>query len=129
MMKRLVVDIHTHTISSGHAYGTIRENALAAKENGVALEVNNATIREGYKENCIENIRAYLSLCMKYKTNIYVGSDAHDPSFIGEFSCAERLLEETGFDEGLIINNSEEKFRKFIHFEAEKKQGQLPLWL
>ena len=243
MMKRLVVDIHTHTISSGHAYGTIRENALAArekglagmgvtdhapgmpgtcdpinflglyvvprelygvniyfgvennvlsdgsmtlpedvlqsldygivgihgtcyenqgikkntdnlircmehpkiffishpddgafpldyerlvpaaKENGVALEVNNATIREGYKENCIENIRAYLSLCMKYKTNIYVGSDAHDPSFISEFSCAERLLEEMGFDEELIINNSEEKFRQFIGFEAKKSRG------
>ena len=50
-------------------------------------------------------IRTYLSLCMRYKTNIYVGSDAHDPSFIGEFSCAERPL------------------------EVEKKQGQLPLWL
>ena len=36
MMKRLVVDIHTHTISSGHAYGTIRENSLAAREKGLA---------------------------------------------------------------------------------------------
>ena len=35
MKNKLVVDIHTHTIASGHAYGTIRENALAASEKGL----------------------------------------------------------------------------------------------
>ncbi len=89
---------------------------LAAKKNEVALEVNDCTIREGWKKNCMDNIRTYLSLCMKYKTNIYVGSDAHDPSYIGCFSSAEKLLDEIGFDEELIVNNSEEKFRRFIHF-------------
>lgn len=32
---KLVVDTHTHTISSGHAYCTIMENAKAASENGL----------------------------------------------------------------------------------------------
>lgn len=36
-MKRLIADIHTHTIASGHAYGTIREMAVAAAERGLAL--------------------------------------------------------------------------------------------
>ncbi len=31
-MKRILADIHTHTIASGHAYGTIREMAQAASE-------------------------------------------------------------------------------------------------
>ena len=31
----LVVDTHTHTISSGHAYSTITENAVQAKINGM----------------------------------------------------------------------------------------------
>lgn len=31
-MDKLVADIHTHTIASGHAYGTIREMAQAAAE-------------------------------------------------------------------------------------------------
>lgn len=36
-MKRLIADLHTHTIASGHAYGTIRENAAVAQERGLLL--------------------------------------------------------------------------------------------
>ncbi len=32
---KLVVDTHTHTLSSGHAYSTIRENAEEARINGI----------------------------------------------------------------------------------------------
>ena len=236
MKNRIVVDLHTHTIASGHAYGTIRENALAAREKGltglgvsdhapgipgvsdpiyftnlravprqlygvniyygvennvlndgtmslndrylalldyciagihgtcyedqgiekntenmircmenpktfflshpddgtwpldyeilvpaakrcgVALEVNNSSVRGAWKKNCIENIHTYLKLCMEYKTCIFVGSDAHDPSNIGRFDEAVALLDEIGFDEDLILNNSEEKFRQFIRY-------------
>jgi len=31
------LDIHTHTISSGHAYSTLSENADAARENGLSM--------------------------------------------------------------------------------------------
>ena len=31
-MIRLIADLHTHTLASGHAYGTIREQAQAAAE-------------------------------------------------------------------------------------------------
>ncbi len=33
----LLVDLHTHTIASGHAYSTITENALAASRKGLKL--------------------------------------------------------------------------------------------
>ncbi|MGL5107717.1 MAG: phosphatase [Vibrio ordalii] len=33
----LVVDTHTHTYASGHAYSTLIENARSAKENGLAM--------------------------------------------------------------------------------------------
>lgn len=33
----LIADTHTHTISSGHAYSTIQENAREAYENGIRL--------------------------------------------------------------------------------------------
>lgn len=36
-MIRDVCDTHTHTLASGHAYSTIRENALAASEKGFEL--------------------------------------------------------------------------------------------
>ena len=34
---RPVTDIHTHTLASGHAYGTVREMAFAAAETGLEL--------------------------------------------------------------------------------------------
>lgn len=30
-------DLHTHTIASGHAFGTIWENARAAKDKGISV--------------------------------------------------------------------------------------------
>ena len=222
MKQKPVIDLHTHTIASGHAYGTVRENALGAKEKGLSgLGVSDhaypndlsqfvpsfgnmhaiprtlygVNIYYGIENNvendgsmtleglylamldyCIvgihgtryenqgiekntdnlikclqnpktffishpddgcfpldyerlvlaakeygvaleENIRTYLDLCMKYRVNVFVGSDAHDPSQIGDFDAALDLLEEFGFDEDLIINTSEEKFRRFINYK------------
>lgn len=34
---KLIADLHTHTLASGHAYGTIRENAQAAAERGLHI--------------------------------------------------------------------------------------------
>ena len=36
-MMKLISDLHTHTLASGHAYGTIRENAQAAAERGLVF--------------------------------------------------------------------------------------------
>lgn len=36
-MIKIIADLHTHTIASGHAYGTIRENAQAASEAGLRI--------------------------------------------------------------------------------------------
>ncbi len=36
-VSELRLDIHTHTIASGHAYGTIREMAQGAAERGLEL--------------------------------------------------------------------------------------------
>lgn len=91
-----------------------------AKENGVALEVNNSHVKGGaWRKGTLENIRTYLDLCMKYQTAIFVGSDAHDPGQIGHFEEAIALLDEVGFDEELIVNTSEEKFRQFIRFNSD----------
>lgn len=37
MLPEFVLDIHTHTIVSGHAYGTVREMAQAASEKGLQM--------------------------------------------------------------------------------------------
>lgn len=87
----------------------------AAKQYRVALEVNNSSlVKKEQRLNCYENYETMLSLCMQYQVPIIVSSDAHDPSWVGEFGLAYELLEKTGFDENLILNNDIEKLKQFI---------------
>ena len=36
-MLKIIADLHTHTIASGHSYGTIREMAKAADSRGLLV--------------------------------------------------------------------------------------------
>ena len=92
---------------------------LGARKYGVALEVNTSRIRSPWRRGTVDNIRTYLDLCMKYRAPVFVGSDAHAPAYVGNFDAAIALLDEIGFDEELIVNNSEEKFRRFISYQPE----------
>ena len=90
----------------------------AAKKYHVALEINNTSIiKKDQRINCMENLRTILRLCMKYRANIFVGSDAHDPSMVGGHELALALIEAENFDEELIVNNDINKFKEFIAYE------------
>ena len=55
-----------------------------------------------------------LKLCEQQHIPIIVSSDAHDPSCVGRFDLAVKLLDELQFDESLILTNDIEKLRAFI---------------
>ena len=55
-----------------------------------------------------------LKLCEQQQVPIIISSDAHDPSWVGRFDLAVKLLEELQFDESLILTNDIEKLRAFI---------------
>ncbi len=87
----------------------------AAKQYHIALEVNNSSLVKKEKRlNCYENYKTMLSLCEQYQVPIIVSSDAHDPSWVGEFELTYQLLEQLDFDENLILNNNIEKLKQFI---------------
>lgn len=88
----------------------------AAKKYHVALEVNNSSlVKQNQRLNCVQNYKTMLRLCMRHQVPIIVSSDAHDPSWVGEFTLAEELLDLVGFDKDLIINTSVEKFKRFTN--------------
>lgn len=90
---------------------------MAAKQYHVALEVNNSSLLKKNKRlNCVENYKKMLTLCSQYRVPIIINSDAHDPSYVGEFSEACKLIKELNFDEELILNTSIEKFKAFIGY-------------
>ena len=89
----------------------------AAKRYCVALEVNNSSfLKQDKRLGCVENYKTMLRLCMEQRVPVLVSSDAHDPSFVGEFAMACALLEEVGFDESLILNTDLRKFKAHIRF-------------
>lgn len=87
----------------------------AAKENHVALELNNSSlIKTDQRLNCVDNYKIMLNYCTKYQVPIIVNSDAHDPSDVGRFDLALKLIKAQGFDEKLVLNTDIEKVLKFL---------------
>ena len=86
-----------------------------AKEYGVALELNNSSLRKPkLRPGCVENYGIMLPLCMEYGVPIIVNTDSHDPSQVGDFTLARALLEQLEFDEALILNNDLDKLKEFL---------------
>ena len=96
-----------------------------AKENNVALEVNNTSLgtvtRVGSKINC----KKMLELAKKESCYISLGTDAHYSDHIGEFQRAIKLLEEVDYPEELIINSSKENFEKFLKLRQELRNKEV----
>lgn len=93
----------------------------AAKELGVALEVNNNSLIKGDRRlNCVENYRQMLALCEQERVPIVVSSDAHDPDYVGRFDLACALLSEVGFDRDLIINLEVDRWKEHVRRRAER---------
>ena len=87
----------------------------AAKEYRVALEVNNSSlVKKDKRLNCYDNYRRMLRLCQACQVPVYLASDAHDPSGVGQVDLAAALLREVGFDESLILNNKLDKLKDFL---------------
>ena len=87
----------------------------AAKEYGVALEVNNSSLSPiSFRPGCLENYRCMLPLCMEFGVPVIVDSDAHDPAAVGDCRLAIQLLEDIGFDEYLILNTDLHKVKHFL---------------
>jgi len=89
--------------------------AKAALETGTALELNSSSLlKPEYRMNCFENYGTMLECCRRLKVPVIVSSDAHDPSAVGCFDPALKLLESVSFPEELILNTDEQKLLDFL---------------
>ena len=89
--------------------------ADAAAENHMIVEVNNASLTPGgYHQlpgiSTRENYKELLSLCQKRRIPVLLSSDTHGRQGIGCADCAERLVRELSYPEGLIVNMHPEEF-------------------
>ncbi|MCP1110737.1 putative hydrolase [Lachnospiraceae bacterium PF1-21] len=109
VMNNPEVDIIGHPDDSRFPIDYLRL-ALAAKETGTLLEVNNSSLDpRSFRENGQENITTLLKACMEVGAMITVGTDAHMDVDAGINNHALKKLEEVGFPEELVANSSLDK--------------------
>lgn len=86
-----------------------------AKATNTALEVNNSSLRKPWlRPGCVENYHKMVPLCAQFGVPVIVNTDAHDPSAVGDFTMARKMLEEIGVEDGLILNTDLEKLKAFL---------------
>lgn len=91
------------------------ELCKGARDNNVALEVNNSSLIEPvFRLNSRENYRKMLECCQKYRVPVVIDSDAHDPSAVGKVDLALAMIETYGFDTSLVLNTDEKKLMDFL---------------
>lgn len=77
----------------------------AAKEEKVALEINNSSLHpKSARQGGRENITTLLNTCRKYQVPVILGTDSHVCYTVGRFDAALQLIEELDFPEELILN-------------------------
>lgn len=91
------------------------ELVSAAKEYGVLLEVNNASLAPtGFRVGARENYMRMLEYCKKYRCRVLLSSDAHADTLVGAHDYAASVLAECNFPEALVVNTSTNAFLSAI---------------
>lgn len=87
----------------------------AAKENHVALEVNNSSLNPGsFRIGAHENVATYLKLCKESGTKVIFGSDSHISFDVGAFHNCLELAKSVDFPMELVINYNPELINELI---------------
>lgn len=113
-MEHPKVRFISHPDSNGFAmdYPVLVEGA---KAHGVALEVNNSSLRKpNSRPGCLENYAVMIPLCMEHGVPIIVNTDAHDPTVVGDFTAAMEFFKKFDINEDLILNNDLLKLKTFL---------------
>ena len=93
-----------------------------AKKYGKIVELNNNSMSPlNSRTNARENDRKILKLCKKYEVPVVMGTDAHVSFMVGDLDKALEVVREAEFPEELLMNDSVEKFKRYL--EAGRKIG------
>ncbi len=118
-MENPYVDIIGHP-DDGRFPVDMEKLVIAAKENHVLLEINNASLNpEGFRKNTevndLEiNRNSIKPLSCEYQQPVVIGSDAHVEEEVGNFGRARNIIAKAEFPEELVINTSIEKLYEYL---------------
>lgn len=92
-MKKYILDLHTHTLASGHAYSTLEENIRVAKERGIevlGMSEHGPAVNDGAHEFYFGNIK----VVPEYVNGVRIlkGAEANLIDENGSLDLSDRLL-------------------------------------
>lgn len=141
--KSYQVDLHTHTIASGHAYNTIQEMAKAAKEKGISLlgitehsMTMPGTCSEIYFQNLWNANRSYygVQLLLGVELNIidYQGSVDMSQELLANLDIAIASIHNTvGYNVGTKAQNTSAVIgaikNPYVNIIGHPDDGRIPL--
>ena len=117
-----IIDIHTHTIASMHAYSTIREMAAAAKEKGLALigiSDHAPGLPGTFPEMYFRNFKVIRPAA--YGIDIIMGAELNIMNYEGKVDLPEKTLQKLHYaiaslhDLTIRPGTQEENTRALIH--------------
>ncbi len=92
------------------------ELILAARDEGVAIEINNSSpMPMSPRPGARENIITLLDKCMKYQVPVIMGTDSHISYTVGKFDRVLELVKEVDFPAELIMNYDESNIKKLVN--------------
>lgn len=90
----------------------------AAKEESVALELNNSSLDpNGSRQDGVKNMTILIQTCKKYEVPVILGTDSHFCDSVGRFDEVLALLQTLDFPEHLILNTDPENIQRLANFE------------
>lgn len=95
--------------------------AKAAKEEGIALEINNSSFsaRSG-RQNADKNVPELLEQCIKYGTFVIAGSDAHIFYDVGSLEHSEEVIAKSGLPAEQILNLRLDGLAQVLNMERKE---------
>jgi len=91
-----------------------------AKENNVAVEINNSSLTGMSRVGSIDRCREIALIAKQLEVFITTGSDAHFCLQIGKFDLASKLLDEIEMPERQVITHSTAQFLAFLALRNRK---------
>jgi len=95
----------------------------AAAKTGTIYEINNHSLIPGsFRYNGEEEFVKTLELCKQYGVYVLASSDAHYCTSVGNFEHAQRLIEQSGIPDHLVLNANAQRFFNVIEQKRSRNQ-------
>jgi putative hydrolase len=117
VLKKVMENSHVSAVAHpGNIYYPvdIKEIVGFAKETGVLIEINNATLtgwaRRGSNARCLE----FAHEIKRQNWYVILGSDSHFVDTVGQLGAAQELVEAAGINRDHVVNTSMELIKEWF---------------